>query len=307
MLASMGETRFFARAVAPLAVVLALSGTFSTYAWADAASDLDAGEAAYAALDYDKANTMAQKVVATHGLTHDQVVRAYRLLGRTYAVLGKTQQATDAFQKLLTYQPDEKSDPSQTPRIQDAFSEAQGLWAGYPTKPSIDASTVALRVHLPGTIRVRLHDPTHQIKKVVVGYRWGGSGPFTVAEQPPAETINVDVQPGPATVSRLDYYADALDGMDDQALVAGDQSTPKTAIADMPASGGPSGTGAGAIGSEQGGGHSIFASPVFWIVTGVVLAGAATGTFFALHKGPSNAANLSPILGCEGTPDGRCH
>jgi tetratricopeptide (TPR) repeat protein len=94
-----------------LAIALAVSGTFSARAWADASADIDAGEAAYAGLDYEKANSLAQKAVGQRGLSHDQVVRAYRLLGRTYAVLGKSQQAIDAFEKLLTYAPDERADP----------------------------------------------------------------------------------------------------------------------------------------------------------------------------------------------------
>src|SRR5579863_4288638 len=102
MLAPMGEGergRAFTR-IATLTLALAVSTSFTSLARADAASDLDAGEAAYAGLDYDKANTLAQRVVATHGLSHEQVVRAYRLLGRTYAVLGKAQPAIDAFEKL---------------------------------------------------------------------------------------------------------------------------------------------------------------------------------------------------------------
>src|SRR5579859_6348593 len=131
MLGSMGEGTRLRGWVASITIAVAVSGTFAAPAWADAGTDLDAGEAAYAGLDYDRANGIAQKVVATRGLSHEQVVRAYRLLGRTYAVLGKSQQAIDAFQKLLTYAPDEKTDSSQPPRIQEAFSDAQGFWAGY--------------------------------------------------------------------------------------------------------------------------------------------------------------------------------
>jgi hypothetical protein len=290
-----------------IAIALAVSVTVSTRAWADAGADVDAGEAAYAGLDYEKANALAQKVVATRGLTHDQVVRAFRLLGRTYAVLGKHQQAIDAFEKLLTYAPEERTDTSQTPRIQEAFSEAQGFWAGYPTKPGMEATTVALRVRTPGTLRVHLHDPTHQVKKVVVGYRWGATGPFTTTELAPAETVNVDVPPGPPDVARFDYYVIALDGLDDQAFTVGDPTTPKTVLAEV-----PSVVAVAAGGREHGEGKSVLASPVFWIVTGAVIAGGATGAYFALRK-PTDVtlaptgASFTPALFCAGTVDGRCH
>ncbi len=239
------------------------------------------------------------------------MVRAYRLLGRTYAVLGKAQQSIDAFEKLLTYSPDEKRDASQTPRIQEAFSEAQGFWAGYPSKPGLDATTVALRVHAPGTLRVTLRDPTHQVKKVVIGYRWGGMGSYSTSEQAPADTINVDIPPGPSTVSRFDFYVDALDGLDDQAFSVGDPAAPKTVIAEaLPVS--ANGGSSGGTGVAQGGGHSIFASPVFWIIAGVVVVGAATSTYFITRKPtdvtlPPTGANLVPSLFCGNTSDGHCH
>lgn len=292
--------------LAATAIALAVSGSVSVVARADAAADIDAGEAAYAGLDYERANSLAQKVVATRGLTHDQVVRAYRLLGRTYAVLGKSQPAIDAFEKLLTYAPEERSDTSQTPRIQEAFSEAQGFWAGYPTKPGIEATTVALRVHAPGTLRVRLKDPTHQVKKVVVGYRWGATGAFTTTDLAPAETVSVEVPSGPPEVARFDYYVIALDSLDDQAFTVGDPVTPKTVLAEVPAAGGGGG------GERGGTDRSIFASPVFWAVAGAVIAGGATGAYFALRK-PTDVtqaptgATFTPALFCGGTADGRCH
>lgn len=296
----MGELGKASRGIA-LAIALAVSGTFSARAWADAAAEIDAGEAAYAGLDYEKANSLAQRAVASRGLSHDQVVRAYRLLGRTYAVLGKSQQAIDAFEKLLTYAPDEKSDPSQTPRIQEAFSEAQGFWAGYPTKPGLEAATVALRVNSPGTLRVRLKDPTHQVKKIVVGYRWGASGPYTTGDHAPAETVNVEVPPGPPGVARFDYYVIALDGLDDQAFTVGDPTTPKTVLAEMAPVGGGGG------GGEEKGGKSIFASPWFWIVAGVVVAGGTAGGIVAANPPkakdvtlPPTGANLTPSLICGG-------
>ena len=64
----------------------------------------------------------------------------------------------------------------------------------------------------------------------------------------------------------------------------------------------------GGLGPEQGsGGKSFIGSTAFWIIAGVVVAGAGAATFFAFQKGSPTAASFSPVLGCEGTADGRCH
>ena len=60
MLAIMGEGTRVRGWVASIAIAVAVSGTFGTPAWADAGTDLDAGEAAYAGLDYERANGIAQ-------------------------------------------------------------------------------------------------------------------------------------------------------------------------------------------------------------------------------------------------------
>jgi hypothetical protein len=285
-----------------------------------AAADIDASEAAYAAIDFERANLLAQRAAGARGLTHEQLVRAYRLLGRTSAVLGKPREAIDAFVRLLAYVPDEKADPSQTPRIQQAFSEAQGFWGSYATKPGVEATTVALRVQSQGTLRVRLHDPTHLVSRIVVGYRWGNTGPFTTAEVAPVESFNVELVPGPPQVARLDYYVLALDAADGQAFVAGDPTTPRTALAELPPAVASGAQGEGAAGAESGregvrgerrGGKSIFASPIFWVVAGAVVVTAATSTYFALRKPvevslPPTQGDFTAKLLCRDTIDQRC-
>ena len=77
-----------------------------------APADVETAEQLYAKLDYEQANAVAERVVKKSGLTHDQLVRAYRVLAVTYAVLDKEEQARDAFLQLLTYDADYQADPN---------------------------------------------------------------------------------------------------------------------------------------------------------------------------------------------------
>ena len=56
-------------------------------------------------LDYDGANKVSARVVQQRGLSHEQLVRVYRVLGVTAAVLDKENASREAFQQLLTYDP----------------------------------------------------------------------------------------------------------------------------------------------------------------------------------------------------------
>ena len=100
--------------------------------------DVETAEQLYAKLEYEKANEVAQKVIVLKGLTHDQLVRTYRVLAVTYAVLEKEEDARDAFVLLLTYDPDYKLDPNLGPRVLTPFQEAKGYWRAQPMKPGID-------------------------------------------------------------------------------------------------------------------------------------------------------------------------
>src|SRR5262249_55008325 len=56
-------------------------------------ADVETAEQLYAKLDYDKANEIAERVVKQKSLSHDQLVRAYRILAVTDAILDKEEAA----------------------------------------------------------------------------------------------------------------------------------------------------------------------------------------------------------------------
>ena len=260
--------------------------------------DLDAAERAYVDLEYDKANKLADAVIKQRGLGHDTLVRAYRLLARTHAVLDHDKEARDAFAMLLTYAPDEKDDKNLPPKVTDRQLEARGMLSGYGGKPGLEVlPDLRGRAREASLLRVTTRDPTHIVRRVVVGYRWGASGSFTTAAIASGELVAVDVSAPPSGTSRLDYYAQALDDRDDAVFEIGNPLVPKTAMLDASSFGGAS-SGAGGGGGEH---KTIFASPIFWAIAGGIVLGASAGIYAATRPGSSSSATLSPSLMCGGT------
>ena len=255
--------------------------------------DVETAEQLYAKLDYEQANAVAERVVKKTGLTHDQLVRAYRVLAVTYAVLDKEEQARDAFLQLLTYDPDYQADPNLGPKVNTPFMEARGSFRSLPSKPGIEvAATVSTG---GGNLRVTTRDPTRIVKKVVVGYRWTSSGEYTITQLNPNEVVAaVEVSAAPAGRTRLDFYVQALDDRENAVLEAGNANVPKSAFAEAGAGGGGGG---GKGGKAEGG--SVFSSPVFWLIAGAAVVGGGTALFFALRpQDPPSSATLSPVIRC---------
>lgn len=255
--------------------------------------DVETAEQLYAKLDYEQANAVAERVVKKTGLTHDQLVRAYRVLAVTYAVLDKEEQARDAFLQLLTYDPDYQADPNLGPKVNTPFMEARGSFRSLPSKPGIEvAATVSTG---GGNLRVTTRDPTRIVKKVVVGYRWTSSGEYTITQLNPNEVVAaVEVTAAPPGRTRLDFYVQALDERENAVLEAGNANVPKSAFAEAGAS---NGGGGGRGGKSEGG--SVFSSPIFWIIAGAAVAGGGTALFFVLRpQDPPSSAALSPVIRC---------
>lgn len=301
MLAPM-TAKLAARLLAACVFVACLGVGPQARAGATAAQDIEAAEQAYANLDFPEANKMAERIARTKGLSHDQLVRTYRLLALTYSVLDKEAQAKDAFIQLLTYDPDYQVDTNLGPKVQTPFFEARGFWRGQSAKPGLDVSTV-LRPREAGVLRVTLRDPTHIVKKVAVGFRWGSATEMTARTMAVAEASQVEIPAPPAGSTRLDYFVQALDDRDDAVFELGNLSSPKSAVVDVER---VRVVGGGPVQEEKG--SSVFASPVFWILAGVVVAGGAAGTYFAVKGGedsvtrvPASSATMRPILGCGGS------
>lgn len=290
-----------------VALVLACATPVRTAAAADARADLEKAEQLYANLNYEEANKVAQTVVRQRNLSHDQLVRAYRILAISHAVLDREEASRDAFVMLLTYEPDYQADPNLGPRVTTPFFEARGFWRGQPVKPGAEASATA-KVKEPAVVRVQVRDPSHIVKRAVVGWRWGPAGPFKTKPVTTGDAQNVEIGPPPTGASRLDYYVQAFDDKENVILEAGSSSTPKTTTVEEPqvASGG-GGAGSGREGGgEKKSGGGVFSSAGFWgVALGVVVVGGAAAVFALTRpNNESSTATFSSTLNCGGV---RCN
>jgi hypothetical protein len=269
-------------------------------------ADLSAAEQAYVDLDFERANSLADAFVKRGGLSHAQLVRAYKVLGRSHAILDHDEAARDAFVKLLTYSPSEKPDRDLPPRVTVRMEEARGVLAGYPSQPGIEVTPVLVPGD-GGSLRVTTRDPTHVVQKVFVGWRWGTAGEFSTQAPVVGDGIEVPLSSAPPGAARLDYYAGATDDRGDVVFEVGNVAAPKTALVPLPPAPPPpppSPLFAGpTAGARERSGKSIFASPLFWAVAGAVVVGTGTGMYFVLRKpqsetlGPTGAS-LTPVLFC---------
>lgn len=252
--------------------------------------DVETAEQLYTKLDYDRANEIATGVLKQKNLSHEQVVRAYKVLAVTSAILDKEEAARDAFLQLLIIDPDYTVDTNLGPKVSTPFVEARGQFRSLPSKPGLDV--VANVRSDGGQLRVMTRDPTRLVKKVNVGYRWTSSGDFTTAQLAAGEN-SVEVPAPPPGRTRLDFYAQALDERDSAVFEAGSASAPKSAFVEAGSKTSPLGKPT----AEKSG--SIFSSPIFWVVAGAAALGGGTALFLAVRPGdPPTQASLAPAIRC---------
>ncbi len=243
------------------------------FALATPEGDLASAENAYAALDYPAASTKADEVLAQRGLSHDVLVRATRVAALSHAALGHSDKAKEYFTLLLGYDPDFKVDSKLGPRFNEPFAEARGYWQAQGRRPSMEVQAV-MQYGQAGQIRVVTVDPMNNIKRVAVGYRWAPARDYTNVTVEPG-TRSIDVPANPSGAGRLDYWVRAMDSKDNAVFEEGSPDGPKTVIVNEPATRGGGGT------TEEK--KSFFGSGLFFVATGVVLAGAAVGGYFLLR------------------------
>ena len=252
-------------AAASLAAMVALAAP----AAASPESDLATAENAYAALDYTNALSAAEAVLAQRGLSHETLTRATRVAALAHSALGHGEQAKNLFTTLLQYDPDFKVDSKLGPRFSEPFAEARGYWQAQGRKPGMEVQAI-IQWGQPGQIRVATQDPLSIVKRVVVAYRWAPARDYTTANVDPGAR-QVDVAANANGSQRIDYYVRALDAKDNAVFEDGTPDQPKTVVVNEPPK---------AAQEEK---KSIFSSPLFYIVGGAILAGAATGGYFALR------------------------
>jgi hypothetical protein len=260
-----GFGRWFA--VPFLVGALALPGSARA---ASVDNDLAAAENAYASLDFTSALTAAEAVLAQHHLSHDVLTRATRVAALSHAALGHADQAKQQFILLLEYDSDFKVDSKLGPRFTEPFAEARGYWQAQGRKSGMDVQVV-VQWGQSGEIRVVTRDPLGIVKKISAGHRWAPKQTYTTAEVEPSGK-GVAVPANPEGSTRLEYWVRALDAKNNAVFESGTPETPQISVVNEPIR--------GEAPQEK---KSFFSSPLFLIIGGGVLAGAAVGSYFAFR------------------------
>ncbi len=268
----------------------AVPAPVSTAKPAAPAADVETAEQLYAKLEYEQAGAVAERAVKQKGLSHDKLVRAYRIIAVTHAVLDQEEPAREAFVTLLALDPDYQVDPNLGPRVSGPFMEARGFWRAQAQKPGLEVHPT-LRAGEKGVLKVLARDPTKLVAKVVVGYRWGSAGELKTEPLSGLEGT-IDVGAAPPGSTRLDYFVQALDERDNVVMEKGTSAVPLSAFAE------PAKSAAGGGGGKSSGG--VLSSPIFWVVTGaVVLAGAGTAGYFIFKPDADpTSATMRPQVNC---------
>jgi hypothetical protein len=153
----------------PLLALLALA--LASPALADDA--LAGAQRAYADVDYPKCKDEAQKALAAPG---DKAARveAWRLLGLCTAALGDTENAREAFKRMLAIDRDARLPDGLSPRFTSSYREAKGSFlTGAPIAFTVEQTTDNGGTR---TVRFKLVDELGLVQKIAWRGAAGSSG-----------------------------------------------------------------------------------------------------------------------------------
>lgn len=219
---------------------------------------LAAAEQAYLDVDFEETRNHSLEALRAGGLTPEQLVRCYMLLGVSSSALSDEDAARDYFVRMLGIDPDAQLDESVNPQMRDPYLEARGMWAARPGRLEIEAGLD----RAASAVRIELRDPTDMARRVRIGARLEGEAEFTTAEYEAAATLAAPVT-GAADADRVEYYVEILDIHGNTLRSEGSAFDPRVV---------------GRMQVAGGGGSNFFEEPVLWIIVGAVVAVAAAVT-----------------------------
>jgi hypothetical protein len=160
------------------------------------ADPYDAAHDAESNLDYRAVVTYSTQALK-QPQNHEHMVELYRLLGTANAVLGHSDEAVDAFTRLLAIDPDHHMPRGLSPKITKPFKEAGGYWIDRPgglgVTPNIPRDVAAGK---PVPVSVKLDDPLQMTATVRFNYRREGDPDYMKMEQPAGGAISLAMAPG---------------------------------------------------------------------------------------------------------------
>lgn len=196
------------------------------------ADPYDAARDAEAQLNYKQVVIQANRALESAN-SHERLVNLYRMLGTANGVLGKGDDAVDAFTKLLAIDPDHHLPRGTSPKIMAPFREAGGYWVDRPkglqVLPTLPPEIAAGK---PLSIPVKLDDPLQLTANVRLSYRLQGDVEFKTLTSPVSPNISflvpADQIPARPTDYNVELYFTALGSTGSELRLDGDPAAPLT-------------------------------------------------------------------------------
>jgi len=233
------------------------------------------GQSQYDDLEFEQALQTLSAALIRAGNTPQQKTTIYRLLAFTYLALGREEEAAGAYRSLLSIEPAFVPGADVAPQTRTFLDGVKQAWEaegrpGFQTQPP---APVTVRHRSPaqadrGTevaLEATVDDPDNRVRSLIFAYHQGASQAedrevFQRIEAAREGSTFRATLPAEAVAPPLvEYYLEALDANGLPVAGRGDVAAPLRIAVAAPSS-------------------SIFASPWFWIITGVLVAGAVITT-----------------------------
>ena len=233
---------------------------------------------------YEESIQTLSAALVRPGATDAEKIEVYRLLAYNFIILKRMEEADAAARGVFVVDEKFSLPPSESPRFRDFFTAAKRKWIeeGKPGKAAAGAAPVEKAIKMshpspaqavPGTtikLNGSIEDPDTRVKGVILAYRAGSKGKFSLSAATytlgefHASIPGLSVKP-----PLVEYYLTGVDKGGLPLASRGDAATPLRVV----------------VGSES----SVVKSPALWVPVGVAVVGGAILTAFFLTRSKSVA------------------
>ncbi|GEM_PF-727956 len=182
---------------------------------------LSRAEVAYDQVDFAGTSEAACNALELGNASSSQSLRLHLLCAIASAALEKPDEARAHFKVALAMRPELRLERELSPKIRSPYLEAQGYWAQFEDRLSLQAATRSQ----DGSLQFRLVDPARLTARIRVQVR--------VLHAAAYELVYVEASPTPTlrlgrdeTPQGLEYYAALVDAHDNVLLELGSEATP---------------------------------------------------------------------------------
>jgi tetratricopeptide (TPR) repeat protein len=259
----------------------------------------------YNDLEYEASVDALQRALVRAESVPEQKVAIFKFLALDYLVLGRQDDARQAFRQLLAIQPEFQLDPAVfSPEYREFLEGVRSEWEsqGRPgwVPPQSRLRPAVIDHELPAEavrgesleLQATLEDPDSRVRRFVVAYRPAGESAFVRMEAAPTSTGYAATIAGDRIAPPvIEYYFEALDDENNVVGRKGDERIPMR----VPVPGG-----------EDDG--SWYTSWWFWTIVGVGVAAAVAvpvGIVYGTESTTNDPASVTIVL-CDPSVPGDC-